>query len=89
MSVDEHASQGMVNSIMYKSCFYEQERHTVNGVVGGHPEMRKPVYSALKGGVKFEHLEEAYSPTYRTVRLYKLRPRSEFYISRNRAFVNL
>ena len=77
----------MVESMMYKMCFFEQERHTVNGVAGASGHSAEPVYSATHGGVTFEHIEEAYSSRHRTVRLYRVKPRSEFHIGRDRAFM--
>jgi len=87
-TTNEHTAPGLAESVMYKSCFYEQERHRLrDGRVGINPNNNQPVYSALHGGVHFKYLEEAYSSSVRTMRIYRFKQRSDFFVSRSRAFV--
>lgn len=80
LDVHEHATRDMVNSLLYKTCFFDHEKHVnSDGINGAHPDSNMQIYSAIDNrGVHLKYLEEVYSPKFRSMRLYKVKERSNF-----------
>jgi len=85
LDIYEKATPGMVNSVMYKACFYEIEKtpNELTGQMGVNPDSGRQVLTALNGeGVKLKYLEEAYSSSHRTIRIFKVKEQSPFWTNK-------
>lgn len=74
--VDSQATETMLNSLMYRLCYYRYgEMYTRHGEAGGYDNVRNAVIG-LKN-FKLTHFEEAYTSERWLVRIYKVLPFAE------------
>ncbi|MES1902193.1 MAG: Dolichyl-diphosphooligosaccharide--protein glycosyltransferase subunit stt3b [Paramarteilia canceri] len=85
MALNKFATEAMHQSMLYKTCFFDHEKYSINGIHGLDKTSRTPYFNALpeNGPIKLQYIDEAFSSEFRTVRIFNVKPASEVYFGKN------